>query len=466
MWRQTDTLCLLAVLAAGATTRLAFTFRAPLFVVNDSLSYLLPAWELIHGEGFFPLFKRPPLYPLLVAKILWLFGEDPQAIATVQHMLGLAIVALTFVLGFLLAGRIGGVIAGLLSAVSGPLILTEQYLMSETLFCLTLTLAITAFILVQRIESGRLAALSGAFLALAVLTRPVAQLLLPLFALWLLYCYWSHKRAAARLVVSMWVAYAVLVTPWMLRNLFVQGSFTVAGGMGEGLAVRTIRYEQRFDFRANDPGESDLLRSARRIYRDEAGDGSAFELAARLRDELHVTPLVADGLMRDIAAGAIRQRPIYYFSGTLEMFWSMLSGKPARLRQDWVPWRGIVWDDRVRHLLPAASPLQDAEFPIAEQVVSLYDPARWWPAVLGAALIGIVLPPTGTDRRCAALLAIVILGELFTSAALVGIEWRYRYPLDPLINVLIGIGAAGIATRLLDAGSKPSSVNAKLGLAR
>ena len=92
----------------------------------------------------------------------------------------------------------------------------------------------------------------------------------------------------------------------MLRNLFVQGSFTVAGGMGEGLAVRTIRYEQRFDFRANDPGDSDLLRSARRIYRDEAGDGSAFELAARLRDELHVSPLVADGLMRDIAAGAIR----------------------------------------------------------------------------------------------------------------------------------------------------------------
>ena len=179
-------------------TRLAFTFRAPLFVVNDSLSYVLPAWELIHGEGFFPLFKRPPLYPLLVAKILWLFGEDPQAIATVQHTLGLAIVALTFALGFLLAGRIGGVIGGLLSAVSGPLILTEHYLMSETLFCFTLTLAITLFIIAERRESGRLATLTGAFLALAVLTRPIAQLLLPLFVLWLLYRYRGHKRAAAR----------------------------------------------------------------------------------------------------------------------------------------------------------------------------------------------------------------------------------------------------------------------------
>ena len=67
---------------------------------------------------------------------------------------------------------------------------------------------------------------------------------------------------------------------------------TVAGGMGEGIAVRTIRYDQRFDFRATAP-EQEPLRSARRIYRDEAEDGSAFELAARLRDELSVTPTVA-----------------------------------------------------------------------------------------------------------------------------------------------------------------------------
>ena len=148
------------------------------------------------------------------------------------------------------------------------------------------------------------------------------------------------------------------------------------------------------------------------------------------------------------------------------MFWQMLSGKPARLRQDWVPWRGIVWDDRLRHLLPGASPLQDAEFPIAEGIASIYDPARWWLAVLGAALIGVVLPPTGTDRRISALLAIVVLGELLASAALVGIEWRYRYPLDPLINVLIGTGAAGDHHTALRTHIPSASANRKLGLAR
>ncbi len=447
VWRQRDSLCLVAVLLLASTARLAFALRAPLFVVNDSLSYVLPAWELIHGEGFFPLFKRPPLYPLLVAKILWLFGEDPQAIATVQHALGLAIVALTFILGFLVAGTLGACVAGALSAVSGPLILTEHYLMSETLFSVTLLLAVMMFMLAERGGSWRLAAASGCMLALAALTRPIAQLVLPLFAIWLLWRYWHDRKKALRLVTSMIMAFAILVIPWMLRNVIVQGSFTIAGGMGEGIAVRTIRYEQEFDFRATDPSESGLIRSARRIYRDEAGDGSAFELAGRLRNELNISPAAADSLMRQIAVEAIRRQPVYFLSGTVGMFWDILSGRPARLRQDWVPWRGIIWDERIAHLLPRATPLQDAEFANAERIISIYDPARWWPVVVGLAMLGTIMPPSGTHRRWPLLLAILILGQIFAAAALVGIEWRYRYPLDPMINVLVGAGVAGLATR-------------------
>ena len=446
VWRQRDSLCLVAVLLLASTARLAFSFRAPLFVVNDSLSYVLPAWELIHGEGFFPLFKRPPLYPLLLAKILWLFGEDPQAIATVQHALGLAIVALTFILGFLVAGTLGACVAGALSAVSGPLILTEHYLMSETLFSLALLLAVVTFMLAEKAGSWRLAAASGCLLALAALTRPIAQLVLPLFAVWLLWRYWHDRQKALRLVTSMIMAFAILVMPWMVRNAIVQGSFTIAGGMGEGIAVRTIRYEQQFDFRATDPSESGLIRSARRIYRDEAGDGSAFELAGRLRDELKITPATADSLMRQIAVEAIRRQPVYYLTGTVGMFWDILSGRPARLRQDWVPWRGIIWDERIAHLLPRATPLQDADFSNAERVISVYDPARWWPVILSLALLGVISTPNGMPRRWPLLLVILTLGQILAAAALVGIEWRYRYPLDPMINVLVGAGVAGIAS--------------------
>ena len=55
-------LALAGVLLLALLVRLAFTFRAPPFVTNDSLSYLLPGFDLIHGGGFTPILKRPPLY--------------------------------------------------------------------------------------------------------------------------------------------------------------------------------------------------------------------------------------------------------------------------------------------------------------------------------------------------------------------------------------------------------------------
>lgn len=448
-WTGRDTALLATVLAVGLLTRLAIAYRAPLFVVNDSLSYVQPAWTLIHGLGFEPLFKRPPLYPLFAALTLWLFGEDPQVIAVAQHALGLALVGLTFVLGRLVGGQIAATVAGLLTAISGALLGIEHYLMSETLFGLLLTGAVVAFLALDRRPSLRLAALTGALLGLATLTRPIGQLVLPLFVVWLLWRHWPRFRSGLSVTGTLLVAYLLIVVPWMTRNLLVQHSFTVAGGMGEGLAVRTIRYEQRFDFRSpNGSAEPEPLRSARRIYRDEAGDGSAFELAARLRNELNVTPAQADSLMRQIALEAILRQPVYFLTGTVDMFWDMLTGRSTRLRQDWLPWRGMVWDQRIAHLLPRATPLQDAEFPRAELVLSIYDPARLWPLILGIAALGAALRPSVAPRRWPALLAIIVLSQLLVAAALVGLEWRYRFPLDPLINALVGAGAAAVAERL------------------
>jgi len=249
--------------------------------------------------------------------------------------------------------------------------------------------------------------------------------------------------------------------PWMVRNRVVHGTFTVAGGLGEGLAVRTIRYDQRFDFRAPAEGDqSDMLRTARRIYRDEAADESAFELAARLRGELSLGHAEADSLMRQIALGAISRQPGYYVAGTLEMFGRMLVGRPVRLRQDWTPWRGMAWDSRIAHLLPRASGLQDAEFVRAEALASLYEPSRLWPLVLGLAALGLVLGSAHHGRSTPLLLAVVVLVALLSAAALVGLEWRYRYPLDPLINVLVGTGLAGLVP-ILRRVALPRSVRAE-----
>jgi hypothetical protein len=149
--------------------------------------------------------------------------------------------------------------------------------------------------------------------------------------------------------------------------------------------------------------------------------------------------------MRDIALGALAQQPGYYLTGSLEMFGRMFAGRPLRLRQDWQPWRGIEWEAQVEHLLPGASPLLGLQLDFVERLVTLYDPARWWPLLAALFVVGCLTASRRPLGWLALVPALVTVGLLLASAFLVGIEWRYRYPLDPLINVTVAGGLAALA---------------------
>lgn len=448
--------CILLVGGVALALRLAFSFRAPPFVTNDSLSYLLPGFDLARGVDFAPILKRPPMYPLFVGGVVTLFGEELRVLMLLQHLLGAATALCAFGIGRLTFGPAGGVLAGLFTALSGPLLVMEHYLMSETLFGALLAGGLLAFLL----GVGRAGAeprvglglgwfgLAGLLLGLATLTRPIGQLLM-LLLLGSLPLLLPRRRSTLLRGLVLLGCFALVVVPWMARNWAVQGTFAVAGGLGEGLAVRTIRYDQRFDFREPPGGDPDrVLARARGIYREEARDGSAFELARRLREELRVGEARADALMREIALGAIRNQPAYYLRGTAEMFTRTWVGRPVRLRQDWTPWRNIAWESRVAHLLPQPTPAEQAAFATADALVAVYDPARFWLPVTLLFAVG-ALSGLAPSRRPALLLAAVVVGVLLAGAATIGIEWRYRYPLDPLINV---VAAGGLVVGIRWAG--------------
>lgn len=455
----------LALVGLAVVVRLAFAFRAPPFVTNDSQSYLLPGYDLAHGLGFAPAFKRPPAYPVFIAGVQALFGEELRVLALVQHLLGVLTVVGSFALGWLVFGRAAGIVAGLLTAFSGPLLVTERYLMSETFFGLFITAALVAYVAGVLRGQPSLLGLAGALLGVAALTRPIAQLIaLMLTVALIVFAEPGRGRERARWwgirAAPLVLGFLIVVAPWIARNAFVHGSPAIAGGLGEGLAVRTIRYDQQFDFRDPSEGDSDrLLARARRVYREEARDGSAFELSRRVRDELGVSEPVADGLLRRIALTAILARPIYYAWGTLDMFAQTLIGHPVRLRQDWLPWRNIGWAPRVQHLLPRPSPVEERTFVGAERITTIFDPARIWPLIAGLMLVG-WLSGLAAGRRMALVLGAVVLLVLLVGAAVIGIEWRYRYPFDPTLNVL---AAGGLG---LIAGKAVSSSRSWLGRGR
>ena len=232
--RHPDLTCVALVLVVGAAARLGFAFRAPpLFVGGDSQTYLVPGDELAHGLGFAPILKRPPLYPLFVAFSIVLMGEDPHGLAFLQHLLGLGTVVLTYWLaravfggaGSLAAGRLAGLMAGLLIALNGTLIVYERYVMGETLATFLLCAAALALVVAAKRASWRLYALGGLLLALASLTRASVQLLLPIVPLVALL--WHRPvRLAARLSGAMLAGFLVLALPWMALTLVQAGSFS------------------------------------------------------------------------------------------------------------------------------------------------------------------------------------------------------------------------------------------------
>lgn len=463
--RHPDLTLILLLLVTGSALRLAFAFRAPpLFVGGDSQTYLVPGYELARGFGFAPILKRPPLYPLFVAFSIVLMGEDPHGLAFLQHLLGLGTVVLTYWLGRaaftgtgLWAGRLAGAVAGLLVALNGPLIVYEQYVMSETLFTFLLAGSALALVLGLQRTSWRLYAVGGLLLALATLTRAAAELLLPVVPLVALV--WHRQlKLAARLSGAMLAGFLVLALPVMLATWVQTGSFG-ASGLGEALFWRGTRETPMLIDRAvgrpsdvADPIKTQARRVAyNRVFENELPS----DIAVLIQQRFGLSEAEADAILRDVALELFTRQPDLYVQTSLGLFGELLVGTEQYLggqgksggvtrfpnAQDKY---GDWWNERVRHLALPATTAEANEFRRAQAVANVFQPFRWAPLLLGLLGIGIVASVVIASWRLALLPILFGLWLLLLTAFLSGALPRYRYPADPLLAVGIGGGVAAL----------------------
>lgn len=436
----------LGVAALAALVRAAFTFRAPVFLEGDSQSYLLPAWDLINGGDFAPELRRAPGYPLFTGLVFAAFGSQLEVLAVVQHGLGVAASVLTYALARRWLSWQTSLIAALLVALSGPIIIYEHYVMSEALFGVLLTGAI--LVLVTAIQRDRLPlfALAGALLGLAALCRPVAQVLIVLVPLGIAAFLGFNRRGLVAGGVTVTVALLVLA-PWALRNLASHGTVSSAGGLGRSLIARTVKYDEGF-FNSEHvvrPGESptDLKPAVRQIVyrkRNNVRKGrSVRPVTDAIVEELGLSPSQADGVMREVALEAIRDQPLYYLEGTAIMAGQILVGKDERLISHWRQRVDKDWDEqwesRLDRLLVGLTTGQQQGFNVADRIVSLFQPARFDVFLPFLALIGVLAAAANRASRVALIPAGTVLILVVVSAALDGPVARYRYPLDPLLAV-------------------------------
>ncbi|MFN8636373.1 MAG: glycosyltransferase family 39 protein [Chloroflexota bacterium] len=484
MRRHPDLAALLLVLLVAALLRGVFLFRAPVFATGDSEGYLAPGFALANGLDFdLSASKRTPGYPWSIAFSIVAGGEDLRSLVFFQHALGVVTAGLTFALGRLCftparVGRIVGSVAGLLVGLNGALVISEHTVMTEALFVPLVAGSLTALVAALRTRRLALYALAGLLLGFATLTRPVAQVLLPVIPVAVVLVGGSWRQLLLRSAVAL-AACGLVLAPQMIHSSLEQDSASV-GSLGQSLLGRTARHDRGawtfYDPALHADEPEDRVR-ARKILQQAADSGSSGKAVhTRLRRELGLSPAEADRLMRNLAVEAILRRPDYYVAGTLQRFVRMADGSVERLRdaRNTTDTARPRWEDEPsKHLLVPATPAEDRAQTVASGLVSIWQTGYVGPVLPLLALLSTLVALWRQPWRPAVALGMSAFALLFLSAALVGNVSRYRYPTDPLMAVL-AVGAlawiVGLvrsrARRTAPADAEPRSQVTALSVAR
>jgi hypothetical protein len=456
-----DGVLVLVVVAVAALVRARFLSAGPpTFVTPDSDDYLWPGFALASGLGFDPELRRTPLYPIFIAGVL-AAGGDLATLATVQHALGVGTAGLTYGLGRVafgpLAGRGAGLLAGLMVALSGPLVIYEHYLMAEALFTLVLTLALLVLVVALRRPATPWLLAAGGAVALAGLARPIGQLVVPVALGLPLLLALPGWRAGLRRSALAAIGIVLVLAPWMVRNVVVHGTTGAEGALGQALIGRTVRHDSGFQY--DDPARPDpdpTRAAARRIVQQEAdgGEPSGGTITQRVRDELGLTQAQTSALLRDLALAEIAERPAHYLATTGQIAWELLQGRNERLLGNWRQrttrnW-DRKWDPRLAALLDPDRPAEGEPYERADGVTSFFQPWRWRAPIAWLFGVGAVVALVVPRFRPALAPAMTAVLLVVAAAALDGLVWRFRYPADPAIAV---VAAGGLAAPLALAGA-------------
>jgi 4-amino-4-deoxy-L-arabinose transferase-like glycosyltransferase len=184
-------------------------------------------WQVLATHRYRPSASHPPLYSIVLSGLYLLGGHG----ALIQRSLGLVLGTITLGLVGLLGRRVGGerlgVVAALLYAVYPVMIAVDGDLMSEVLYGpLVAGMLLAAFALYDR-PTVRRAAILGALVGLAALTRTEALLFLAFLVIPVVWRSRPAGRSRGALAGAAALACLVVIAPWLIRNEVAFGRFVL-----------------------------------------------------------------------------------------------------------------------------------------------------------------------------------------------------------------------------------------------
>jgi 4-amino-4-deoxy-L-arabinose transferase-like glycosyltransferase len=254
-----------SIVAVAAAVRVAWALyatRTPA-AVGDPFFYFEYGKRLAAGHGYDnyatgePTAYYPVGYPAALAMVFWIVQHTPipddlpMAGALFQAALGTGSVVLVFVIARKLFGVTAGLVAAGITALFPNLVFYVAILQVETLFIflflLCVAIAVDADWSAGALTRNRALVLGGA-LGVCTLVRPFAIPLLGGLAL----AVWIASRSWRALATTLgWVAltFALVVAPWVVRNIVKVDAATISTNMGDTLCIdRYVNSTGRFRF--------------------------------------------------------------------------------------------------------------------------------------------------------------------------------------------------------------------------
>jgi len=423
------TLGIVVIGVLALTGRVAWVLlaRRNFALQGDDFFYHWQANALADGMGFInplswkalghidPSAAHPPLYSLYLSVFSLLGGTGATVHRLASCLLGAGAVVMVGYAARRIAGERAGLLAAGVAAVYPMLWINDGMLISESLYALLIATVILAAYRMWDARTWGNAALLGAVIGLACLTRPEAVALVPFLGLPFLFAGDAPWRRRLLDVLVIGLACLVVILPWWVRNLttFEKPVFLATGN---GSVLQSANCDQTYsgeflgywNIHCITDGRPPIGAEQQRLLESKDVPPIAYLLAQDPRDES-----IPDVTARDKALHYIRHH---------------LGRAPvvalARVGRVWGVYR-------------------------IEQQVSFdefFERRGHWPSWTGTWMYAALLPLGAyalvlmRKRRTpiSPMLAIVAM-VTFTAAVSIGIT-RYRVSADVMLTVLGGVG--------------------------
>lgn len=217
------------------------------FARPDTPTYVLPALALLEDGRFLdapggaaPATIRPPGYSLLLAAIWAVTGRSWQAAVLAGCLIGALTAIAVFKAGERLGGLGVGAIAALLYSLNMTAIAAAPLVLSDTLFVFVAAWQFFFFVRFYRTERLLDLWFSVGLAALACLVRPSnLPWIVPALFLILIFTRKSWRKRALGAAGAL-VVFALVLSPWMLRNRAVGAGFRLDTNMGNTLLYHNV----------------------------------------------------------------------------------------------------------------------------------------------------------------------------------------------------------------------------------